>query len=499
MISRLFVIILGCFLLMVLHSCEQEKKPLNVLLFTADDLDKHSLGCYGGNLEDISPNIDRLSSEGLTFNHAYVNNSICAPSRGILATGLYGHNSGIMGFMKMSSACETPLIMEVLRDHGYQVGILSKVDHSTPRESFKWDFVYTKQDLGNGRNPELYFQRAKEFFEKARESDRPFYFMVNSDDPHRPFFIPGQELTKGMLSPSRIYTPEEVEVPGFLPDLPDVRREISYYFNSVKRLDDTFGKVMLALEESGFKDNTLVVFMSDNGIAVPFAKCDNYFASSRTPWIVRWPGITKPGTRNNENLISGVDFYPTIIEAAGIKPVANLDGVSRLPLYKGGEQKSDEYIFTQIDHKHSGKKMPLRSNASPMRGIQNKDYIYIYNAWSYSDAIYYNNNEGITMQAMENAAVKDETIAERVNNFRKRPIEEFYDLRNDSDCINNLIDNEHYFEEIEKMKVALKDWMLTSGDPLFSVFETDDSPEQVRKKLYTLYPELSLVDQSVTK
>jgi N-sulfoglucosamine sulfohydrolase len=287
---RIYAIILIIFVFSSFLACEdsvQDNKPLNILLFTADDLDKNSLGCYGGRTEDISPNIDKFAAEGLMFNHAFVNNSICAPSRGILATGLYGHNSGVMGFMKMSPACQTPLIMEVMRGHGYQLGVLSKVDHSTPKESFEWDFVKVQSELGFGRNPDLYYKRAKDFFDMTRKSGKPFYFMVNSDDPHRPYFVPGQELTGGMAEPSRIYTPEEINVPGFLPDLPDVRKELSYYYNSVKRLDDTFGKVMQALEESGYKENTLVIFMSDNGIAVPFAKCDNYHASNRTPWIVR--------------------------------------------------------------------------------------------------------------------------------------------------------------------------------------------------------------------
>ena len=97
--------------------------------------------------------------------------------------------------------------------------------------------------------------------------------------------------------PSRVYKPEEVDVPGFRPDLPGVRAELATYLNSTRRLDDTFGKVMQALKESGEADNTLVLFITDNGIAVPFAKCNTWFHSSRSPLLVRWPGMIKPGTR----------------------------------------------------------------------------------------------------------------------------------------------------------------------------------------------------------
>ena len=89
--------------------------------------------------------------------------------------------------------------------------------------------------------------------------------MVNSHDPHRPYCNP-EKLTKGAAMPSRVYKPEEVDVPGFLPDLPGVRAELATYLNSTRRLDDTFGKVMQALKESGEADNTLVLFITDNGI-----------------------------------------------------------------------------------------------------------------------------------------------------------------------------------------------------------------------------------------
>jgi N-sulfoglucosamine sulfohydrolase len=489
------LVIFVCVLLPFFVGCTQNKAPLNILLFTADDLDKHSLGCYGSKVEGISPHIDQFAREGLMFRHAYINSSICAPSRGILATGLYGHNSGVMGFMKISPECKNPMIMEVLREHGFQTGVLSKVDHSTPRKSFEWDLVYTKQELGNGRNPDLYYKRAKEFFDLAKESGRPFYFMVNSDDPHRPYFVPGQELKGGMAEPSRIYTPEEIAVPGFLPDLPGVREELSYYYNSAKRLDDTFGRVLQALEESGYRENTLVIFISDNGIALPFAKCDNYHASSRTPWIVQWPGVVEKGTENHTHLISGVDYYPTILDALGIETDVKLDGKSRLPLYRGENQENETMVFTQIDNKAGGSKTPLRSSASPMRSVQTLDYIYIFNAWVYTEAMHYTNNEGITMRAMQKAAESDQEIRSRINYFRRRPPEEFYDIRKDPDCLNNLISDPGYSANIQQMRSELEVWMKKYKDPLLYVFENRIEKDKVLERLYELYPDLERVDQ----
>ncbi len=118
----------------------KENKPLNILLFTADDLDRNSLGCFGSTVPDISPNIDRFAAQSIRFEKAFVNAAICVPCRGIIATGLYGNNSGVNGFKKMKPGSTIPLIMEILRSHNYSVGILGKLSHSTPKIDFHWDY-----------------------------------------------------------------------------------------------------------------------------------------------------------------------------------------------------------------------------------------------------------------------------------------------------------------------------------------------------------------------
>ncbi|MHC4626938.1 MAG: sulfatase-like hydrolase/transferase, partial [Planctomycetota bacterium] len=291
---------------------ERDRKKLNVLLFTADDLHGDSLGCFGGKVPGLTPNLDAFASEGMRFEYAHVTVAICQPSRGVLATGLYGHNSGVMGFMHTDR--DIPTVMRTLRDAGYLTGVLGKVNHSTPHADYQWDFVHDQKELGNGRDPDRYYSYCKEFFARCRRQDRPFYFMVNSHDPHRPYHIAGKPI-KDAREPSKTYQPNEVAVPGFVPDLPGVRRELSHYLNSTRRLDDTFGRTIQALKESGFENNTLVMFLSDNGIAIPFAKCNAYLASTRTPWIVRWPAVTKQSAVDRTHFISGIDFFPTVLEA----------------------------------------------------------------------------------------------------------------------------------------------------------------------------------------
>ncbi|MEE8452687.1 MAG: sulfatase [Thermoguttaceae bacterium] len=432
----------------------------NVLLFTADDMHAESMRTYGSKVEDLTPQLDRFAATGMVFTRAHVNAAICAPSRAVFATGLYSHNSGAMGFMPARPG--TPDIVTTLRKAGYLTGILGKVGHSTPVPEMQWDYHFDQKDLGNGRSPTLYYDRSKVFLERCKSERKPFYFMVNSHDPHRPYCNP-ERLTRGAEMPSKTYAPEDVEVPGFVPDLPGVREELAMYQNSTRRLDDTFGKVMQALEESGFADNTLVLFMSDNGIAIPFAKCNAWFHSTHTPMIVRLPGMVKPGTRDDVHFVSSVDLMPTFLELTGVEGPEKLDGRSFLPLLEGHSQKGREFVFTQIDKKAG-------SDAVPMRCVQDAGFGYIYNPFSDGKHWYRNNNEGGTMAAMNKAAETDPKIARRVQLFRYRVPEEFYDLEKDPDCLDNLIDDPQYATEVQKLRKKLDGWMVDTGDPMLEAF-----------------------------
>lgn len=492
--GRVWVVALGLMLACAVPGpsvagADRPSVPLNILLFTADDLRCESLGCFGGKVPDLTPNLDRFATEGLRFEHAHVNVAICQPSRGVLATGRYGHNSGILGFMHTKR--NIPTIMETLGRLGYRTGILGKVNHSTPKQDYQWDFVHDFKQLGNGRSPQRYYAYCREFFAQCRETGQPFYFMVNSHDPHRPFHVPGTKYGDAE-EPSRIYDPSQVEVPGFVPDLPGVRRELSYYQNSTRRCDDTFGRVMQALDQSGFRDHTLVVFLSDNGIAIPFAKCNAYLASTRTPWIVRWPGVVKPNRVDRRHFISGIDFFPTVLEALGQPIPDGLDGSSMLALLEGATQPWRDKVFTQLDMKAGG-------DAVPMRCVQDQHYGYIYNAWSDGRHRYRNNNEGLTMKAMNEAAATNEAIAARVHLFRYRQPVELYDLANDPNCLHNLIDSPEHEAVAQRYRESLLRWMVRTGDPLLPAFQNRSKREIVDATMASIYTPLQQATRKKAK
>ncbi len=431
----------------------------NILLITADDMNYDAPGAFGCKIRGITPNIDRLAAQGMRFTRAHVTVAVCQPSRSVLMTGRYPHRNGAEGFQPIRE--DVPTLQEQLRAAGYLNGILGKNSHLAPRTKFCWDFDIQAGQLGQGRDPALYYRYSKEFLENARAARKPFFLMANSQDPHRPFAGSEQESGRGMKTAyRRKIEPSEVEVPGFLPDIPEVRREVAQYYTSVHRCDETVGQVLRALAESGLEENTFVMFLSDNGMSFPFAKTNCYLNSTRTPWIVRWPGRVRPGSIDREHFISGIDFMPTVLEAAGLRQIDGMDGRSFLPLLDGKRQPERDHVFT-VFHETSARKR------YEMRCVQNRRFAYILNAWSDGKAVFRNESQnGLTFRAMQEASRTDPRIAERVRFFLYRAPEEFYDYERDPNALHNLIADPEYRPEIERLRRMLREHMARTGDPL---------------------------------
>lgn len=457
---------------------------LNVMFITLDDMNRDSVGVYGSKVPETTPNIDRLASQGMRFEHGHVTIAICQPTRAVWMTGRYPHNNGALGFNPIKRGI--PTLPETLRENGYLTGILGKTEHVVPTRRQAFDYKRDRSEMNNGRDRELYAKFTAEFLEKAKASDKPFFIMVNTHDPHRPFdnrkpaekrqLASDANDTKPMKgkrnrrrgdypAPSRIYQPDEIAVPGFLPDLPDIREEIAQYFSSVRRADDVVGSVLAELEKAGVAENTLVMLKSDHGIAVPFAKTNVYRHSTRTPWIVRWPGVVKPGSHDTEHLIAGVDFAPTILDALGIAPMEGVDGRSFLPVLKGESQAGRDFVFTHINTIASGRSYRMRS-------IQGQRYGIIWNGWSDGTTPFRNESmSGLTWKAMVAAAKDDPEIAARVKLFQYRVPFEFYDYEADPDARKNLIDDPAMQGKVAEYRAKLVQMMKDTNDPALKEFE----------------------------
>ena len=500
---RLFVYVLGlpALVLSVLAlahpAVAQQPAPVqrpNVLLITADDMNWNTPGCFGGTVPNATPNIDRLAHEGMRFWHAHVNVAVCTPSRSVMLTGLYPQHSNVEGFQPIRPG--TPTLPSILNEFGYLCGTIGKP--LGQQETFRWSVTYRWQGAGNeemwGRDPAVFRRFAKSFFEMARASGQPFFLMANSHDPHRPFT--SSELERQCFGkphyeraePSRVYRPDEVTVPAFLPDLPEIRREIAEYSSSVRRCDDTVGAILDELRLAGFRENTIIIFLSDNGMAFPFAKTNCYLHSTRTPLIVRWPGRIKPDAIDRQHMVSAVDLLPTILEAVNVpadhwsshRSVATtqfepgtprFDGRSLLPLLDGKRQSGRVHVFTQFNHIHG-------LHPYPMRCVLTKRLAYIFNPWSNNNRLYRAEPlTGLTFRAMQQAAAKDEAVTARVRHLEYRTTEELYDMITDPDCLHNVIDNDDYHEQLADLCKLLCEWMEKMNDCALTTFKQRNTPE----------------------
>jgi N-sulfoglucosamine sulfohydrolase len=459
----------------------RDKNPRpNILLITADDMNYDSPGCYGSSIPGITPNIDRLAEEGMRFSQAHVNIAVCQPCRQSLMTGRYAFRHGGEGFNPIWP--EVPTLGEQLRAAGYWNGILGKERHLKPDSKFCMDYVRGEKALssgmGIGRDPVKYKAFSRDFFNQARARKKPFFLMANAHDPHRPFAGSESEKRswgKDLPKVRRWIAQNEVSVPGFLPDIPEVRKEIAQYYTSVYRCDEVVGGILEALDESGDRENTVVMFLSDNGMSFPFAKANCYLNSTKTPWIVRWPGMIRAGSVNQTDFISGIDFMPTVLETLGLPLVGGMDGRSFLPLLQGKSQAGRDSVFTEF-HQTSAK------NRYPMRCVQTARFGYIYNFWTDGQTkMTMDSTGGLSFKAMQRAALEDKEIESRVRLFSYRVPEEFYHLEQDPDALENLIQDPRFSDEIEVFRKRLEATMAETGDPALEAFRHRDNPAEIAR------------------
>ncbi|MCF7957319.1 MAG: sulfatase [Phycisphaerae bacterium] len=454
---------------------EPAKDSPNFILITADDLNYDSVGCYGCKIPGITPHLDRMASQGMTFTNAHVNIAVCQPSRQSIMTGRYPHCNGAEGFEPIDP--DVPTLQESLHNAGYLNGILGKEIHLRPKNKYCWDFYITQGQLasgaGIGRSPELYYSYSKSFFELAKDQNKPFFLMANFHDPHRPFAGSDQEKRAwghDLPKATRKIKSSEVPIPDFLPDLPGIRKEVADYYTSVYRCDQSVGAVIRALEESGLQENTIVMFISDNGMSVPFSKANCYLNSTKTPWLVTWPGRVTPGSVDSKHFISGIDYMPTVLDIAGIKAVGKMNGFSFLPLLSGKDQQGRQYVFTEFHKTFAGR-------CFPMRCVQNERFGYIFNFWAgKTKPMRMDSTSGLTFKAMQEAGKSNPQIAARVALFEHRVPEEFYDFKNDPGALHNLISAPQYQTDIEQMRRVLKDQMARTKDLALPAFVNRDNP-----------------------
>jgi len=443
----------------------------NVLIITTDDMSCDSVGVFGCRLPDTTPTMDELASQCMRFSHAYVQVGNCMPSRNVMFSGRYPHNNGVEGFYQVRDI-DYPVMSDLMKSAGYFTGIRGKVSHSTPYHPYPaWDAILDTLPDGTQVHPKdakSYYASTKMGIEGAKAAGKPFCLNINIADPHKPFYNEGGRDDPHV--PSRVFTADEVPIPGFLFADHVVREELALYYSSVRRADDCLKQILQALDDSEQRDSTIIVFLSDHGMPLPFAKTQLYFHSTRTPWMVCWPGVTKAGSADDEHMISGVDLLPTLLDMVEIPHPKGFEGRSFASILKGEKQANRDYVVTEYNENSGG-------NRSPMRSIISKEFAYIFNPWSNGERIMATATQGTqTYKRMKQLAASNPEIAERLEMIDRRVPEELYNYATDADARRNLATDEKYLPEYKRLTETLESWMVITRDPLLETFRQRDVP-----------------------
>lgn len=442
----------------------QNEKP-NILLITLDDMNWDSPGVYGGTIPDLTPHIDQLAKEGVLFENAYVQAPNCSPSRVVIQTGLYPHQTGMRGFYYVKDNFNT--LPEVLRENGYFTGVLNKTADTSIHPDFKkyWDEKASIEGAKK-RSAKMYSDLLSRFLQKVDKSEKSFYCVVNVADPHKPFFNDPGSKKSGFddFKPSKIYSENEVRIPDYLPKNPKIKQEVLNYYNSVKRGDDCIGEILKALQASKYANNTIVILLSDHGAPFPFAKSSVYQNGVKTPLIVSYPSKFEP-TREKKSIVSAVDIAPTILEMTGNSIPKELVGTSFYSVLTKEKESIGTYVFAQFDENANGIPRPSRT-------VITKKYGYVFNPWATGSFKFKSaSSHHASYKAMGQISKTNEDVKKRFQHWNYRTVEELYDYEKDPHAMNNLIDNPTYQDVIKELRTQLKQHMKTTGDYVLTAFE----------------------------
>lgn len=419
-----------------------ERRPPDIVIFLADDMGWADSSVYGG-VNLVTPNIERLARDGVTFTHAFVASPSCAPSRAALLTALDPMRSGAMRNHSRPRA-DVKKWPAYFQELGYEVAAIGKVAHYAQVREYGFDhcshFKYHEDDC---------VEAAVDWLEK-RVSRKPLCLLVGTNWPHVPW------PREGRVDPAAIkLPPTQVETP-------ETRQAWSRYLEAVALADRDLGQVYDAARKR-LNGDTLFIFSSDHGAQFPFGKWNAYDAGVRTPLIISWPGKIAPGS-TSPAMVSWIDLLPTCLDAAGGTEPANVSGRSFLSILQRQTAEHRSHVFIT----HSADK---RINRFPIRAVRTRNWKYIRNLdpgrghHTHVDQGANPLADGrIYWDSWARKAADDPAAAETVRRYHTRPAEELYDLRNDPHEMHNLAADDRHSARKRELRELLDSWMRDQGD-----------------------------------
>ncbi|MHC4444195.1 MAG: sulfatase family protein [Planctomycetota bacterium] len=424
----------------------------NVVMMVTDDQGLQA-GCYGDPVIQ-TPNIDRLADQGTRFNHAYCTTSSCSASRSVILTGLYNHANGQYGhahsFYNFHTHRWVKSLPLLLRQAGYKTCITGKF-HLKPTDIYKFD-VFAK---ASARHPVNMAVAAEKFIRQNHKN--PFFVYYCTADPHREVRGFSNKNRPGIKSIE--YDPQKIPVPPYLPDRPEIRADLAQYYQAVSRADQGVGRLLKAIEDTGHWDDTLIIFLSDNGLPFPMGKTNLYEPGARLPLVVRSPNQQKRGIATNA-MVTWADLTPTILEYAGAQPPQKyqLQGRSFLSIL----DQTDPPGWDEIYLSHSFHETTMYY---PMRVVRQRKYKYILNLvhqlpYPVSEYSVVAPTWQILLK-MDNPMLGKRTL----HQYYFRSQHELYDLSADPREENNLAQNPKYAHKLKTLQNKLQTWRVKTKDP----------------------------------
>jgi N-sulfoglucosamine sulfohydrolase len=432
-------------LFILLSNVCSAQKP-NIIIIMADDLDSRQLSCYGGKNIKTS-NIDALAKEGMKFNNMIASEAMCVPTRASLFTGLYPMRHG--SFENHKPVYDSiKSVAHYLTSAGYTVALTGKNHSTRPEANFPFKFIKGFEPNCVSPTDDYSLEEIKSFI--TQKGQKPYCLFIMSINPHAPW-------TTG--DPSE-FDADKLALPPHWVDTKQVRQEFTKYLAEVRRLDTQVGDVMNLLKQTGQDENTILIFLGEQGPQFPGGKWTLWDNGQKSSMIVRWPGKVKANTET-EAIAQYEDVLPTLLDIAGSKPIANLDGRSFLPVLTGKTKLHRAFAFGIHNNNPEGP-------AYPIRDIRDTRYKLIENLLPgneyYIKYMMNPNKKGSYWNGWITLGETAATAKKLTDRIAKRPAVEFYDLQKDPYELNNLANDPSYQNQIKNYTSKLHDWMKQQGD-----------------------------------
>ncbi len=472
-----FIFLLTIIMTVCSHTSLGQEKP-NILICISDDQSwVHT--SYAGESAIATPGFDRVASEGLYFSNAFCASPSCSPSRASILTGqeMWRLGEAANLFSAVPRKLEKLSFPLLLKEQGYHIGYTQKGWSPNDFHVYNWE-EYPLGEAYNERTLQAptsgivfnnYATNFKEFLNR-RSGDKPFFFWFGSSEPHRKF-EENSGLKYGL-------DPEKVLVPGFLPDVPEIRNDLADYLMEIQWVDQHLSKMIDMLHARGLLDNTIIIVTSDNGMAFPSAKNNLYEYGIHMPLAIQWnKGINKGG-RQIDDLVSLTDLAPTLLECAGVTPPEEVTGKSLLNIFNsassGMVEENRKYVFAGKERHTLCREGDL---PYPQRSVRDYRFLYIRNlepdrwpagsphtlsvhGWIYGDI-----DESPTQNYLLEHSQEIDVKPYFSQAMALRPLEEFFDVLEDPACRNNLADLKEFQQDKERLSSVLDSYLEQTGDP----------------------------------